>query len=334
MFRIVSAAIVTCAALLIENPAAADIRVGWQTGVVNTVLTYAVEAGKFSEQGLKVEMKPFAAGPAMLPALAAGEIDLGWMGEFPATTGFANDLPIQIVLVQSMLPTDVRLVATPQSKISDLKDLKGKKIGVTLGSTSHNHVLLALTAAGLTEKDVTLVNLAPAAMVPAYTAGQIDAAFTWEPGSGEMEKLGGVRLATTRSLGSMTGLFGVANKSYLSTHSEDFQKFLRGWSSALSDYAKNPDAVLAFEAKRLNQPVNDLSKLIERQGASFPPVEKQLTPDYLGSAGNPTDSKVLAHVEGIGRFLHGIQRINSLPPSFSPLINPEPVQMFIKSQAK
>jgi aliphatic sulfonates family ABC transporter substrate-binding protein len=334
MLRSTSAAFVTCAALLIAKPATADIRVGWQTGVVNAVLTYAVEANKFREQGLKVEMKPFAAGPAMLPAFAAGEIDLGWMGEFPATTGFANGLPLRIVLVQSMLPTDVRLVANPQSKISDLKDLKGKKLGVTLGSTSHSHVLLALAAAGLTEQDVTMVNLAPAVMVPAYTAGQIDAAFTWEPGSGELEKLGGVRIATTKSLGSMTGLFGVASRSYLATHPEDLQKFLRGWSAALSDYAKNPEAVLAFEAKRLNQPVGDLSKLIERQGAIFPPVEQQLVPDYLGSAVNPADSKLLAHVAGIGRFLHGIRRISNLPPSFEPLISPEPLQVFIKNQTK
>lgn len=332
MFRTI--AILILVASLNVGAASADIRVGWQTGVVNAILTYAVEANKFGDQGLKVEMKPFAAGPAMLPALAAGEIDIAWIGEFPATTGFANGLPIQIVLVQSMLPTDVRLVANPQSKIADLKDLKGKKIGVTLGSTSHSHVLLALAAAGLTEMDVTLVNLAPAAMVPAYSAGQIDAAFTWEPGSGELEKLGGKRIATTKSLGSMTGLFGVVSKNYLSGHSEDFQKFLRGWSSALSDYAKNPDSVLTFEAKRLNQPVSELSKLIERQGAVFPPVEKQLAPDYLGSAGDPADPKLLAHVAGIGRFLHGIRRINSLPPSFVPLINPDPVQTFMKSQAK
>jgi hypothetical protein len=124
------------------------------------------------------------------------------------------------------------------------------------------------------------------------------------------------------------------SKSYLETHPEDLQKFLRGWSTALSDYAKDPEAVLAFEAKRLNQPVGDLSKLIERQGAIFPPVGQQLVPDYLGSAGNPADSKLLAHVTGIGRFLHGIRRISNLPASFEPLISPEPLQAFVKNQTK
>ena len=321
------------AAIVLSTSARADISVGWQTGVVNAILTYAVETKKFEQQGVKVELKPFAAGPAMLPALAAREIDFGWMGEFPATAGFANGLPIQIVLTQSILPTDVRLVANPAAKIAELKDLKGKKIGVTIGSTSHNHVLLALASAGLSEKDVTLVNLAPAAMVPAYIAGQVDAAFTWEPGSGELEKQGGQLLATTKSLGSMTGLFGVINTNYLSSNSAEFQKFLLAWSIALSDYSKDPNAVLAYEAKRLNQTVGELSGLIARQGAIFPPIYQQLSPDYLGSKDTPSDSRLLAHVSGIGRFLLNIQRINQLP-NFAPLINHTPVATFVQSKGK
>jgi taurine transport system substrate-binding protein len=321
------------AAIVLSTSARADIRVGWQTGVVNAILTYAVETKKFEQQGVKVELKPFAAGPAMLPALAAREIDFGWMGEFPATAGFANGLPIQIVLTQSILPTDVRLVANPAAKITDFKDLRGKKIGVTIGSTSHNHVLLALASAGLSEKDVTLVNLAPAAMVPAYTAGQIDAAFTWEPGSGELERQGGQVLATTKSLGSMTGLFGVINTNYLSSNFAEFQKFLLAWSIALSDYTRDPNAVLNYEAKRLNQTVGELSSLIARQGAIFPTVEQQLSPDYLGSKDTPLESRLLAHVSDIGRFLLSIQRINRLP-DFAPLINQAPVAAFVQSREK
>ena len=334
MFRSTSAAFVTCAALLIATPATADIRVGWQTGVVNAVFTYAVEANKFREQGLKVEMKPFPAGPAMLPAFAAGEIDLGWMGEFPATTGFANGLPVRIVLVQSMLPTDVRLVANPQSKISDLKDLKGKKLGVTLGSTSHSHVLLALAAAGLTEKDITMVNLAPAVMVPAYTAGQIDAAFTWEPGSGELEKLGGVRIATTKSLGSMTGLFGVVSRSYL----ERIPRISRNSCEAgLPRFPTMPRIQRRFWHSKRSASINRsaISQSLSRGKEQY--FHQSNSNWHLTTWAQPEippNSKLLAHVAGIGRFLHGIRRISNLPPSFEPLISPEPLQVFIKNQTK
>jgi aliphatic sulfonates family ABC transporter substrate-binding protein len=319
---------------LFQSSAKANIRVGWQTGVVNAILTYAVETGKFKKRGVAIELRPFPAGPAMLPALAAGEIDFGWMGEFPATVGFANGLPIQIVLVQSMLRTDVRLVANRSMKIENITDLKGKKIGVTLGSTSHDHLLLALKSAGLSENDVTLVNLAPAAMVPAYTEGQIDAAFTWEPGSGELEKQGGKVLATTESLGAVTGLFGVINTGYLAKNSDEVQKFLLAWSDALADYYKDPSAVLAYEAKRLSQTVEQLRALITRQGAIFPQVNAQLSPAYLGSKDNPSDSRLLAQIRDIGQFLLDNKRINRLPPSFDPLVNPAPVETFIQTSAK
>ncbi len=334
MIRSMILAVTLFGAISSGTCAEAAIRVGWQTGVINAILTYAAETGKFDQHGVKVELKPFAAGPAMLPALAANEIDFGWMGEFPATSGFANGLPIQIVLVQSELPTDVRLVANPASGIATLFDLKGKKIGVTIGSTSHHHILLALAAAKLSEKDVTLVNLAPAAMVPAYVAGQVDAIFTWEPGSGELEKQGGKVLATTKSLGSMTGLFGVASTAYLQKSPEEFQKFLNAWSQALADYKNDPKAVLAYEAKRLNQSVDDVAAIIARQGAIFPPVEAQLSADYFGAPDATANSRLLNHINGIGKFLLEIKRINQLPPSFEPLINRAPVAAFIQNKPK
>lgn len=334
MFRSLVFAATLSAAIVNGSCANADIRIGWQTGVINAILTYAAETGKFEQHGVKVELKPFAAGPAMLPALAANEIDFGWMGEFPATAGFANGLPIQIVLVQSELPTDVRLVANPASGINTLTDLKGKKIGVTIGSTSHHHILLALASAKLAEKDVTLVNLAPAAMVPAYIAGQVDAIFTWEPGSGELEKQGGRVLATTKSLRSMTGLFGVASTAYLQKNPAEFQKFLNAWSQALADYRKDPKAVLAYEAKRVNQSVDDVSAIISRQGAIFPPVEAQLSADYFGTPDAAAKSRLLNHVNGIGKFLLEIKRLNQLPPSFEPLINRAPVTIFIQDKPK
>lgn len=98
----------------------------------------------------------------------------------------------------------MRLVANPESGIKSLADLKGKKIGVTFGSTSHHHILVALSQAGLRAEDVTLVNLQPAQIPAAYTAKQIDAAFTWEPNIAKLEEQGGVRIATTASLKNST----------------------------------------------------------------------------------------------------------------------------------
>ncbi|MFN7694437.1 MAG: hypothetical protein ACK5O3_10390, partial [Burkholderiales bacterium] len=51
------------------------LRIGFQTGDINVLLMYASQTGQFAKQGIELKMTPFPAGPAMLPALAAGEID-------------------------------------------------------------------------------------------------------------------------------------------------------------------------------------------------------------------------------------------------------------------
>lgn len=311
--------------------ARADIRVGWQTGVANVILTYGIAKGKFEHEGAHVELKPFGAGPAMLPSLAGSEIDLGWMGEFPAVTGFISGLPIEIVAVQALLPTDVRLVANPSAGIATPADLKGKKIGVAIGSTSHFHILVALKAAGLAQADVTLVNTAPANMLAAYQAGQVDAVFTWEPGSGEIEKLGGKRIATTESLGIMTGLFGVARKAYVESNEKELVAFLRGWQACLDDYKRDPNDVLAPEAARLKMSVADLAGLLARQNAIFPDLGAQLGKDALGSVEQPQESRLLAHVKGVGEFLVSIGRAKELPTNFAPLIERGPLARAIKA---
>ena len=63
------------------------IRIGFQSGEINVLLSYALGSGLFKANGLDVKVSQFPAGPAMLPALAAEEVDLAWMGEFPAVTG-------------------------------------------------------------------------------------------------------------------------------------------------------------------------------------------------------------------------------------------------------
>ena len=66
------------------------------------------------------------------------------MGEFPAVTGYSNGLPLEILFMERIDLTNVRLSANPEG-IAKVADLKGKKIGVAIGSTSHYHMLQALS---------------------------------------------------------------------------------------------------------------------------------------------------------------------------------------------
>ena len=263
----------------------APLRVGFQTGDINVQLMYAVNTDLFAKRKIDAKLTPFPAGPAMLPALAAAEIDIAWMGEFPVVTGYSNGMGIEIFMMERIDTTNVRLVANAATGVQTVADLKGRKIGVSVGSTSHHHLLRALAQAGLKQDEVTLVNLAPANMPPAYLAGQIDAALTWEPNIGLIEKSAGKTIATTESLKMITGGVWVVRSAFAKDNPETMQRFLAAWADAMAAYRADPRNTRQYEAKRVSLSADEFDALIARQNARHPSFEELLTADFMGPPG-------------------------------------------------
>ena len=59
--------------------------------------------------------------------------------------------------------------------------MKGKKVAATLGQCNQLLLEKALEKAGLTDKDIELVNMNPDDAGAAFAAGKLDVAVTWEP---------------------------------------------------------------------------------------------------------------------------------------------------------
>ena len=74
-----------------------------------------------------------------------------------------------------------RIVARRSAGISKLSDLRGKRIGAQLDTSSEYFVQTMLAQAGLTEADVTIVPLMSKQMSAALIARDIDAMAIWEP---------------------------------------------------------------------------------------------------------------------------------------------------------
>ena len=309
-----------------------SLRIGFQTGEVNVLLSYATKAGLFEAQKLDVKLVPFPAGPAMLPALAANEIELAWMGEFPSVTGYANGMPIEILMMERIDFTNIRLSASAASGASSVNELKGKKVGASVGSSSHYHLLRALSQAGMKQSDITVVNLAPANMPAAFVAGQVDAALTWEPSIGLIEKAGAKTLATTRSLGMITGGVWVGQKSLSRDNPETLQAFLRAWRQAQRDYAKDTKKVRQYEAARVGQSAEEFDALVARQSVSHPTFEQTLTADFLGVPGKEADSRLMKHLQGIAAFLVSEQRIKEAPKDWAGLFNTAPIRKALAAE--
>lgn len=158
------------------------IRVAYQPGHAQPII--ADKKGFFKEEfgdDVDVQLSVFASGPPIIEAFTAGQVDFCFVGDQPAIQGIANGLDIKILASYGSTEAGNALIASTKSGIKTLADIKGKKIGYTVGSVGHQLLLKFLESQNLTEKDAELLNLSPADMYASLQAGTIDAAVTWEP---------------------------------------------------------------------------------------------------------------------------------------------------------
>lgn len=106
--------------------------------------------------GYKAEYTGFAsAGVGVNEALAAGKGDIAVYGDFPAITYITSNGDASIFGVTSARQ-QFGIIA--QGNIKSVKDLKGKKIGTSLGTVAYKYLVHLLEQNGLSEKDVQIVN--------------------------------------------------------------------------------------------------------------------------------------------------------------------------------
>jgi len=170
------------AALLVSGPAFADdVKVGvaisgW-TGFAP--LTLAKETGIFKKNGLDVTMKKIPQKDRHL-AIASGDIQCAATTVETWISWNANGVAAkQIFQLDKSYGADGMAV---RNDIASIKDLKGKTVAASAPGTAPYFTLAwILKKNGLSVKDVTVVNLEPAAAAQAFVSGQNDAAMTYEP---------------------------------------------------------------------------------------------------------------------------------------------------------
>ncbi|WBS05888.1 ABC transporter substrate-binding protein [Pseudoduganella sp. SL102] len=138
--------------------------------------------------GIKVEEHVFAKGLDVMQAIIAGELDVGATASEAAISGRAGGAPIYVVA--GFAKGGARLVGRTDLAMKSIRDLKGKRVGVTRGGIQEVLLLAELQQAGLTAsdqpgKDVRLVFLAYADLNQALLGKNIDAMMQSEPQSSQ-----------------------------------------------------------------------------------------------------------------------------------------------------
>jgi sulfonate transport system substrate-binding protein len=130
------------------------------------------------------------------------------------------------------------------SSITSIQQLKGKKIAYGSGSSGNYNLLTVLTAAGLTTKDVTMVNLQPADALAAFTSGSVDAWDVWPPYVQQAVAQDGAKVLARGSQYGSPYSYEVASKSAVANPEKAaaIEVYLATLNKAYVWAEKNPDA--------------------------------------------------------------------------------------------
>lgn len=149
------------------------VMLDWFVNPDHAALVVAQEKGFFTAQELDVELQT-PADPNDPPKLAAaGKVDVAVTYQPQLTIHVNAGLPIKRIGTLVATPLN-SLVVLREGPVKTLVDLKGRKIGYSVGGFEEALVKSMLARAGLKTADVTLVNV-NFSLSPALLSKQVDA---------------------------------------------------------------------------------------------------------------------------------------------------------------
>jgi ABC-type nitrate/sulfonate/bicarbonate transport system substrate-binding protein len=172
VFVLLSAAL--AALSLSARPAESTLKIAVN---MTTIESFPILAAAARVNG--VELLPAQNGRNAMAQLVSGNADAATGSETQALLNSVNDPRIRIILTLS--ECRYRIIARRSAGIRRLSDLRGKKIAVTLNTSSHYYLSRMLSAAHLTERDIELVTLEGPDMPAALEKKSVDAVSIWEP---------------------------------------------------------------------------------------------------------------------------------------------------------
>jgi sulfonate transport system substrate-binding protein len=242
--RLFPAALLT---ILISSLAHADeIRIATQPSPFDAPIFIARNKGWVKEELAKVGAVPaiqwasFASGPPMNESFAAGQQDIGFLGDTPAIIGKSAGIDTRIIGLTASGPKTLAVIVPSGSKIRSPKDLKGKKVAVAKGSYAHHLLALVLVKGGLTTSDIKFINMSQADSATAIVNGDIDAAAVWEPLISTLETQGAVRVLADGTGIKKGVLVIIATSDFAARHREQVKAVLKAYRRGAEFIRSNP----------------------------------------------------------------------------------------------
>lgn len=216
----------------------------------DTLIYIAEDQNFFAQNGLNVTIRVYTSGMEAVNALFSSEVDFAATAEFPLVKKALDKEKISAIasIDKSQLQD---LIGRKDHGILNVSDLKGKRIGVTLGTIAQFYLGRFLMLHGINLQDVTIVNVNPSESEDALTKGTVDAIVIWQPYANTIENAlaNNVVIWPVQS-SQTTNIVEVAKNDWIARHPDIVRRYVNALAQAEEYYVQHPDQAKSMMQKK------------------------------------------------------------------------------------
>ena len=223
------------------------ISVAYTTQPQSALIHIAVAKGYFVEEGVEVQSLIYSFGKMSLQSLLDHKADFATVAETPFMFNVLKGEKIFIIANVEASGLNNAVVARRDSGVAEPRDLKGKRIGFTPGTTSDFFLDSLLTANGLTRQAIQPVALQPEEMQDAIHGNKVDAVSTWNYPLTQIKRQLGTNGIVISDRTIYTETYNIAiQQDYVQKNPEIVKRFLRAIVKAEMFTERHKDEAIAI----------------------------------------------------------------------------------------
>lgn len=205
------------------------------------------EKGLFAAAGVEVVLQRHPFGKPALRSVLDGKADMAIAGDTPIMFAAGAGEKVRVLAMISTAEKSEAVVTRRGRGISLPEELKGKRIGVTLGTTGEFYLDSLLSTRGVARREVTLVDLTQDKMAAALARGEVDAVTVWQPALARLRAELGEQGITFYDETIYSEIMCIAaREDFVNSRPEAVRRVMRALVSGEEFIARHPE-----EARRL-----------------------------------------------------------------------------------
>jgi len=218
----------------------------------DTLVYLAQDQDFLVQNGLNVSIMNYTSGMAAVNDLLKGSIDIAATAEFPLVRHALNGENISALTCIGKFQLQ-DLIGRKDRGIERVSDLRGKTIGVPLGTISEFYIGRFLQLNGMRLGDVTIVNVNAAESVELVVNGTVDALVIWQPYAYSAEELLGDNASVFPVQSNQRlSILEVARNSWIAQNPDLVNRFVKSLAQAEEYYMGNSVQATAMMQESLN----------------------------------------------------------------------------------